>query len=122
MFLLSASLSSGLGDLCPGEKPCALRKLKACCANCRASISGVFIFLRLKRGLSPFHPDRNHLHFQLLRRNLSEKKVTIIIYLLVMISISIGLFNFDLKLAQIIFLSSLSLFVLMIQRFIFSKN
>ena len=80
------------------------------------------IFLRLKRGLSPFHPDRNHLHFQLLRRNLSEKKVTIIIYLLVMISISIGLFNFDLKLAQIIFLSSLSLFVLMIQRFIFSKN
>ena len=80
------------------------------------------IFLRLKRGLSPFHPDRNHLHFQLLRRNLSEKKVTIIIYLLVMISISIGLFNFDLKLAQILFLSSLSFFVLMIQRFIFSKN
>ena len=36
------------------------------------------IFLRLKRGLSPFHPDRNHLHFQLLRRNLSEKKVNII--------------------------------------------
>ena len=80
------------------------------------------IFLRLKRGLSPFHPDRNHLHFQLLRRNLSEKKVNIIIYLLVFISLSLSLFKFDFRLAQILFLSSLILFILIIYKFTYSKN
>ena len=80
------------------------------------------IFLRLKRGVSPFHPDRNHLHFQLLRRNLSEKKVTIIIYLLVIISLSISFFNFDFQLALILFLSSLTLLIIMIHKFIFSKS
>ena len=80
------------------------------------------IFLRLKRGLSPFHPDRNHLHFQLLRRNLSEKKVNIIMYLLVFISLSLSLFKFDFRLAQILFLSSLILFILIIYKFTYSKN
>ena len=65
------------------------------------------ILIRLKRGFSPFHADRNHLHFQLLRRNLSEKKVNLIIYLLVIISLSLSIIKFDFSLGIILLLISL---------------
>ncbi len=66
------------------------------------------IFLRCKRGLSPFNPDRNHLQFQLLRRNISEKNVLIFIYLLVIMSLSISFFRFDFNLAILLFITSLT--------------
>ena len=80
------------------------------------------ILLRIKRGFSPFHPDRNHLHFQLLRRNLSERKVILIIYLLVVISLSIGFINFDISLALPLFLASLIGLILCIYKYPLKKN
>ena len=80
------------------------------------------ILLRIKKGFSPFHPDRNHLHFQLLRRNLSERKVILIIYLLVVISLSIGFINFDISLALPLFLASLIGLILCIYKYPLKKN
>ncbi|MDC2988066.1 undecaprenyl/decaprenyl-phosphate alpha-N-acetylglucosaminyl 1-phosphate transferase [Prochlorococcus sp. AH-736-J10] len=80
------------------------------------------IFLRLKKGLSPFHPDRNHLHFQLLRRNLSEKKVIIFIYILVFLSLSISLLTFDLNLALSLLITSLIGLIIFVYKYIFRKS
>ena len=80
------------------------------------------IFLRLKRGLSPFHPDRNHLHFQLLRRNSSEKEVIFLIYILVILSLSISLITFDLTLALLLLTTSLMGLIIFIKKYIFRKS
>ncbi len=64
------------------------------------------ILIRLINGFSPFHPDRNHLHFQLLRRNLSEREVNLIIYLLVTICLSLSIINFDFSFGITLFLIS----------------
>ena len=79
------------------------------------------IFLRLKSGVSLFHADRNHLHFQLLRRNLSEKKVIIFIYLLVFTSLSISLFKFALHLALLLLITSLMGLIIFIYKYLFRK-
>ena len=80
------------------------------------------IFLRLKRGISPLYPDRNHLHFQLLRRNLSEKQVIIFIYTLVFLSLSISLFRFDLNLATLFLITSLIGLIFFVYQYIFRES
>lgn len=66
------------------------------------------IFLRIRKGYSPFHADRNHLHFQLLRKRFSEKNIILLIYLLVILSLSISLIKFDLRLSIPLLISSIS--------------
>lgn len=80
------------------------------------------IFLRLNKGLSPFLPDRNHLHFQLLRTNLSEKKVIFLIYLLVLLSLSIGLIKFELRLSVPLLMSSISAIICIVYSHFFKTN
>ena len=80
------------------------------------------IFLRLKKGLSPFHPDRNHLHFQLLRTNLSEKNVILLIYLLVLVSLSLSFIPFDLKLSLPLLMSSITAIFCIIYRYFLKTN
>ncbi len=80
------------------------------------------IFLRIKDGLSPFHPDRNHLHFQLLRSNLSEKKVILLIYFLVIFSLSISFITFNLRFSVPLFMSSIAVIYYIIHSHFFKKN
>ena len=63
------------------------------------------IFIRISQKNSPFRADRNHLHFKLLKKNLSEEKVIFIIYIFVIISISISFEIFNFKVALPLFLS-----------------
>ena len=80
------------------------------------------IFLRIRKGFSLFYPDRNHLHFQLQRKDLSDKKVIVLIYLVVLVSISLGLMNFDLSFAVPLFLFSLIGLILCIFKYFLAKN
>tara|TARA_A100001234_G_C12449104_1_gene310266 strand:- start:188 stop:580 length:393 start_codon:yes stop_codon:yes gene_type:complete len=74
------------------------------------------ISIRVLSGYSPFNADRNHIHFQLLRRDLSYKKVILTLYFLNLISIFVSLIFFDLKIALPLLISSviLALFFLCI--------
>jgi len=80
------------------------------------------IFLRFRKGLSPFHPDRNHLHFQLLRTNLSEKKVILLIYFLVLVSLSISFITFDLSLSVPLLMTSIMAIFYIIYSHFFKTN
>ena len=79
------------------------------------------IFLRISKGYSPFRPDRNHLHFQLLRRNFSEKSILLLIYLLVLLSLSLSLIPFDLVIAIPALISFISAIIILIS-YNFFKN
>ncbi len=65
------------------------------------------ILLRIKKGNSPFLPDKNHLHFQLLEKGFNEKEVLMIIFLLVCISLSVSLLFLDFKLFLPFLISSI---------------
>ena len=46
---------------------------------------------RIKKGVSPFHPDRNHIHHLLLKTGLKHKQVTLVLLLISITYIGLGL-------------------------------
>ena len=65
------------------------------------------IFIRIKNGKSPFYPDKNHLHHQLLNFGFTEKKVILIIYNLVILNLSIVFIILNLSYGAPLLISSL---------------
>lgn len=46
---------------------------------------------RIKKGVSPFHPDKNHIHHLLLRINLKHRQVTFVLLCVSVVFITLGL-------------------------------
>ena len=80
------------------------------------------IIIRVNSGKSPFYPDRNHLHFQLLEKNISERKVRLIIYLLVVSSLSLSLMILNFNIALLLFLIAIIGIILIFLRHYFIDN
>ena len=53
------------------------------------------IFSRIKSGLSPFYPDRRHLHHRLIRYGFSYRKTVLLIYLLNFLTLIFSFFYFN---------------------------
>ncbi len=70
------------------------------------------IFLRIKKGNSPFYPDKNHLHHQLLKIGFKERKVILIMYSLVIINLSAVFIIFNFSFGIPLFFSSLIFLIL----------
>ena len=60
---------------------------------------------RVKNGVSPFHPDKNHIHHLLLKTGLSHREVTFVLLIVSLIFISLGIVGRN---WPIIFLVSIS--------------
>ncbi|HLP06014.1 MAG TPA: MraY family glycosyltransferase [Paludibacter sp.] len=51
------------------------------------------ILTRLKKGVSPFHPDRNHIHHLLLKTGLGHRQVTFVLMVISLFYIALGIFG-----------------------------
>jgi len=57
---------------------------------------------RIKKGTSPFHPDKNHIHHLFLKTGMAHKKVTLILMLISVLFIFIGLLCRNMKIGVLV--------------------
>lgn len=60
---------------------------------------------RIKKGVSPFHPDRNHIHHLLLKTGLAHKQVTFILLIVSVFFIGLGLLGRNWPIELLIFVA-----------------
>lgn len=69
------------------------------------------IIIRISKGLSPFYPDREHIHHKFVDRGIKEEYAVIIIYIISVITGSLALFYKGINLTLIISTFSILIFI-----------
>jgi UDP-N-acetylmuramyl pentapeptide phosphotransferase/UDP-N-acetylglucosamine-1-phosphate transferase len=79
---------------------------------------------RIKRGISPFTPDKNHIHHILLRLGLKHNHITMILIAISMLFIALAVFCKDINFWVLIIMSLLSgiLLIVLLWRIVDKKD
>jgi UDP-N-acetylmuramyl pentapeptide phosphotransferase/UDP-N-acetylglucosamine-1-phosphate transferase len=59
---------------------------------------------RIKKGVSPFHPDKNHIHHLLLKTGLKHRQVTFVLLCVSLLYIALGLIGRDWSIGLLVFI------------------
>ena len=60
---------------------------------------------RIKKGVSPFHPDRNHIHHLLLKTGLKHRQVTFVLLFVSILFIALGIIGRNWAIGLLVFLA-----------------
>ncbi len=60
---------------------------------------------RMKKGVSPFHPDRNHIHHLLLKTGLAHREVTFVLLIISILFIGLGILGRNWPIELLIFVA-----------------
>lgn len=60
---------------------------------------------RMKKGVSPFHPDKNHIHHLLLKTGLKHRQVTFVLLIVSLFFIALGLIGREWKIGVLILIA-----------------
>ncbi len=79
---------------------------------------------RIKKGVSPFHPDRNHIHHLLLRTGLAHRQVTVVLLLVSIFFIGLGVLgrNWPIELLIFVAFSTASSLIYFLWRIVDKKS
>jgi UDP-N-acetylmuramyl pentapeptide phosphotransferase/UDP-N-acetylglucosamine-1-phosphate transferase len=81
-------------------------------------------FTRIKKGISPLSPDKNHIHHLLLRLGLLHKQVTVILLSVTLIFMSLAIFGKNMNVYVIFFMALLTgyLMIFLLWRIVDKSN